>query len=230
MESIEAVHDFLPISGEPLNATTGDRGTELSDQVSSMSAIIPETFQTGDFVAWLRQFECCANANNWDAAAKLRKIPAFLRGPAASFFQRLADAHKDTYAHLVKFLRDCLCPVVDRERFYAEFESRHLRPNEDPSLFLWALEDILAKADPYLSDAAKQALLGRQFLRGLPDDIKLCLLEHDPPPSFLPWLSLFSAFKLFMRQTMQDVQSTMSSPQRLLLMLPRTPSVHLSSS
>ena len=182
MESIEAVHDFLPISGEPLNATTGDRGTELSDQVSSMSAIIPETFQTGDFVAWLRQFECCANANNWDAAAKLRKIPAFLRGPAAAFIQRLADAQKDTYAHLVKFLRDCLCPVVDRERFYAEFESRHLRPNEDPSLFLWALEDILAKADPYLSDAAKQALLGRQFLRGLPDDIKLSLLEHDPSP------------------------------------------------
>ena len=182
LESIEAESDFLSLSGEPLNATTGDRGTELSDQVPSMSAIIPETFQTGDFVAWLRQFECSANANNWDAAAKLRKLPAFLRGPAAAFFHSLADDQKDTYAHLVKFLRDRLCPVVDRERFYAEFESRHLRPNEDPSLFLWALEDILAKADPDLSDAAKQALLGRQFLRGLPDDIKLRLLEHDPTP------------------------------------------------
>ena len=66
LESIAAESDFLSLSGEPLNATTGDRGTELSDQVPSMSAIIPETFQTGDFVAWLRQFECCANANNWD--------------------------------------------------------------------------------------------------------------------------------------------------------------------
>ena len=143
------------LSGEPLNVKPCDRRTELSDQVSSMSAIIPETFQTGDFVAWLRQFECCANANNWDAAAKLRKLPAFLCGPVAAYFHSLADAQKDTYAYLLAFLRDCLCPVVDRERFYAEFESRHLRPNEDPSLFPWALEDILSKADPDLSDVAK---------------------------------------------------------------------------
>jgi len=184
----------LSLSGEPLNATFGDRGTELSDQVSSMSAIIPETFQTGDFVAWLRQFECCANANNWDAAAKLRKLPAFLRGPAAAYFHSLADAQKDTYAHLVKFLRDRLCPVVDCERLYAEFESRHLRPNEDPSLFLWALEDILSKADPYLSDAAKQALLGRQFLRGLPNEIKLRLLEHDPTPKLTSMVEFVQRF------------------------------------
>jgi len=51
-------------------------------------------FQTGDFVAWLRQFECSANANTWDAAAKFRKLPAFLRGPAASYFHSLEDAQK----------------------------------------------------------------------------------------------------------------------------------------
>ena len=113
-----------------------------------------------------------ANANNWDAAAKLRKLPAFLRGPAAAYFHSLSDAQKDIYAHLIKFLRDRLCPVVDRERFYAEFESRHLRPNEDTSFFLWALEDTLSKADPDLSDTAKQALLGRQFLQSLPNEVK----------------------------------------------------------
>ena len=158
-----------------------------------MSAIMPETFQTGDFVAWPRQFECCASANNWDAAAKLRELPAFLRGPAAAYFHSLADAQKDTYTHLVKFLPDRLRPVVDRERFYAEFESRHLRPNKDLLLFLWALEDILAKADPDLSDAAKQALLGRQFLRGLPNDIKLRLLEHDPTPYMVEFVQRFQA-------------------------------------
>ena len=159
-----------------------------------MSANIPETFQTGDFVAWLCQFECCANANNWDAAAKLRKLTAFLRGPATAYFHSLADVQKDTYAHLVKFLRDRLCPVVDRERFYAEVESRHLRPNEDPSLFLGALEDILSKADPDLSDAAKQALLGRQFLRGLPNEIKLHLLEHDPTPKLTSMVEFVQGF------------------------------------
>ena len=184
-----------------------------------MSAIIPETFQTSDFVAWLCHFECCTNTNNWDAAAKLRKLPAFLRGPAAAYFQSLADVQKDTYAHLVKFLRDRLCPVVDRERFYAEFESRHLRPNEDPSLFLWALEDILLKADPDLNDAAKQALLGRQFLRGLPKEMKLRLLEHDPSPSSRPWLNSCNAFMQFMSQTTKDVQS-FSKSQIICTLIP----------
>ena len=139
LESIEAVNDFLSLYGEPLNATTGDRGIELSYQVSSMSAIIPETFQTGDFVAWLHQFECCANANNWDAAAKLRKLPAFLRGPAAAFFHSLADAQKDTYAHVVKFLHDRLCPLVDHKRFNAEFESATFVRTKIPRFFFLPL-------------------------------------------------------------------------------------------
>ena len=32
---------------------------------------------------------------------KLRKLPVFLRGPAAAYFHSLADAPKDTYVHLI---------------------------------------------------------------------------------------------------------------------------------
>ena len=62
------------------------------------------------------------------------------------------------------------------------------------SLFLWALEDILSKANPDLSDAAKQALLGRQFLRGLPNEIKLLLLEHGPTPKLTSMVEFVQSF------------------------------------
>ena len=166
--------------------------------MSSLS-VLPEKFESGDFVSWLRQFECCATANGWADADKLKKLPAFLRGPAAAYFHSLPENHKDTYANLAKYLRIVLCPAVDRERFYADFESRRLRPDEDPSLFLWALEDMLSKADPSLKDDAKEALLSRQFLRGLPKDLKLRLFEHDPTPTLNSMVEFVQRFRAIHR-------------------------------
>ena len=147
------------------------------------SSITPEKFESGDIVSWLRQFECCASANNWHENKKLAVLPAFLRGPAATYYHALADDKKNTYANLTKSLREALCPAVDREKHFAAFEQRILRPHEDPSLFLWDLTDTLTKADPALKDDARDALLSRQFMRGLPADLRLKLLEHNPTPS-----------------------------------------------
>ena len=149
----------------------------------STISVVPEKFETGDFAAWLRNFECCATANGWKDDDKLKKLPAFLRGPASSYYFSLAAEHKDTYAHLITQLKKVLCPVVARERYFAEFEHRCLRPNEDPSLFLWDLREVLLKADPDLSEDAQTALLSRQFMKGLTDDLRLRLLEHDPTPT-----------------------------------------------
>ena len=151
--------------------------------MSTTIAVVPEKFETGDFAAWLRNFECCAIANGWKEEEKLKKLPAFLRGQASSYYFSLAAEHKDTYGHLTTQLRKVLCPIVARERYFAEFEHRCLRPNEDPSLFLWDLREILRKADPDLSEDAQTALLSRQFMKGLTDDLRLRLLEHDPTPS-----------------------------------------------
>ena len=115
-----------------------------------MDTIIPEKFHSGDFPGWLRDFECCATANGWSIKDKLQKMPAFLRGHAASYFHSLEPAHKDTYAHPTAALRTFFSPSVAREQHYSKFDQRTLRPNEDPSLFLWDLRKMLEKADPNL--------------------------------------------------------------------------------
>eukprot|EP00794_Sanderia_malayensis_P019333 gene19333-biopygen16220 len=142
-------------------------------------SIIPEKFESGDFVAWLRNFECCASANGWKDEDKLKKLPAFLKGPAAAHFHGLVAEQKESYATLLAHLKKALCPVVNRELFYAEFDCRKLRPTEDPNLLLWDFEDLLRKAEPDLSDDARAALLARQFMKSLPHDIRLRLLEGN---------------------------------------------------
>ena len=146
------------------------------------SSVVPDRFEGGDFDQWLHHFDRCAVANGWANAARLIRLPAFLKGPAATFYESLAEESKDTYAHLTESLRTCFKPSVNRESYYEEFYSQALRPSENPSLFLWRLQELLRTAEPDLSDDTFNALLRRQFMHGLPRDLKLKLLESDPTP------------------------------------------------
>ena len=128
------------------------------------------------------QFDTCAAANNWNNAQKLKKLPVFLRGRAATHFYALTKDQKSDYDTLAVNLKDSLCPQVEREKHFAEFEQRKLRPGEDPAVYNWELQQLLRKANPTFPGEASTALLERQFMKGLPPQIKLKLLEHDPVP------------------------------------------------
>ena len=143
---------------------------------------MPERFSGGDFTAWLRHFDRCSAANAWDEETRLAKLPAFLNGPTAAYFDSLTEEEKDTLPTLLASLRRCFVPIADREKFYREFDQLALRPSEDPSLFLWRLKELLRNAEPDLSDDAFDALLRRQFMKGLPFQIRMKLLESDPTP------------------------------------------------
>ena len=65
---------------------------------------------------------------------KMKKLPAFLRGPIAAYFHGLPAALKNISEHLTAALKIALCPTVNRKQFYADFESHVLRLDEDPSL------------------------------------------------------------------------------------------------
>lgn len=119
------------------------------------------------------------STDGWKAEDKIKKLPAFLRGLAASHFYAIQEDDRKTYVDASKGLKEALCPEASRENYFAEFESRMLRPGEDPSVFKWELEQILLKAQPTIDASAKTALLTRQFMRGLPKQMKIKLLEYD---------------------------------------------------
>ena len=155
------------------------------------STIRHEKFDSGDIVTCFREFECCATTNNWNEEKRLRVLPAFLRGPAATYFHALPNQAKDSYQHLKESLQASFCHIVDNERNFSEFEGRRLKPGEDPTIFLWNLKELLSKADPSLQENAREALLSRQFMRGLPEGMRLKLLEVNPTP-FLEEMEKFA--------------------------------------
>ncbi len=167
----------------------GDRSTGMP------SFIVPERFSSGDFCCWLRHFKRCAQANEWDDATQLLKLPAFLQGPAATYFDSLPDGDKVSLDRLATSLQRSFSPATDRERYYREFEDQRLRPAEDPNLFLWRLKECLRNAEPDLSATAFDALLRRQFLKGLPGDMQLKMLEHDPTPTLAVMTSFAQRFR-----------------------------------
>ena len=151
-----------------------------------MAAILPGKFDDDDFDAWLREFDACAAANGWKVTEhtddKILKLPAFLRGRAACNFYAIPEGERRTYNDAVKSMRQALCLQAKRENFFAEFEQRKLRPEEDSSVYKWELENILSKADPSFSNDAKTALLTRQFSKSLPTTLKLKMLDNNPAP------------------------------------------------
>ncbi len=132
------------------------------------TSILSSKFDGDDIVVWLREFDACAFANGWKDEDKIKKLPAFLRGRAATHFYATPVAERATYDATTKKLKQALCPPVERENYYAKFGTRMLRTGEDPSVYKWELEQLLEKADPNLAVEAKSALLSRQFMRGLP--------------------------------------------------------------
>ena len=116
-------------------------------------------------------------------------MPAFLRSVAATHFYALSSDQKDSYDTLVRNLKAGLCPAVCREMFYADFSDRFLHDKEDPTVFLQSLRELLEKVYPNLSIDAKEALLARQFLKGLPLSMRLKFLEHNPTPQLAEMLS-----------------------------------------
>ena len=86
-------------------------------------------------------------------------------------------------ATFMLFIRDSCGRIkeisANRENFYAELECRNLRSGEDPAIFKWELENLLAKADPSLPADAKKALIARQ-MRCLTRTLQFKLLEHKP--------------------------------------------------
>ena len=93
-----------------------------------------------------------------------------------------------------------MCPTAQRDIFYAEFEERTLRPGEDPAVYKWDLEQKLLEADPLLDGQAKEALLLHQFMRGLPRNLKIRILENNPIPTLANKIAFVQRYRAIQGQ------------------------------
>ena len=144
--NIKTIYSFKSVESELANdkhcctlfVTSLGHATNFGDRVKRVdnmaSYIFPESFTEGNFGAWLKHFEWCATANSWDAEMRVSMLPAFLQGPAATYFESLTEDQKATYDDPVASRKECLCPDVNRKFYCREFEDATFRPSEDPTL------------------------------------------------------------------------------------------------
>ena len=82
-----------------------------------------------------------------------------------------------------------------------------LRAGEDQM----GIGQILLKAQPTIDHAAKTALLTRQFMRGLPRNMKIKLLEHDPVPNLQKMLSFVQRYGAIQDYSSDSCNATTAS-------------------
>ena len=188
-----------------------------------MSNILRGKFDgSSDLAAWLREFNACCDANGWKEDDKIKKLPAFLRGPAATHFYAMSEEERKEYKSAVKGLTEALCPTANREVYYREFESRLLRPGEDLAVYKWELEQNLEKADPSLDRPAKEVLLTRQFIRGLHNNMKIKLLQDDPTPNLERMPSFVRRYRAVQGHISEQQVSINAPPTHLVSQCNRT--------
>ena len=61
-------------------------------------------------MVWLREFDACTEANGWKAEDKIKKLPAFLRGQAASHFYAVSEDDRKSYDDASKGLKETFLP------------------------------------------------------------------------------------------------------------------------
>ena len=83
-----------------------------------MTSILPRKFDSSsDLATWLREFDACLLANDWKEEEKIKKLPAFLRGPAAS----LSTRYLQTTERPIKMQSKCSlvpCALQSNERIF----------------------------------------------------------------------------------------------------------------
>ena len=139
----------------------------MNNNVSVELLIYNGTTSAKDF---RQRFELQALFQGWDAAKQLTSLPLFLSGKAERAYNAIAT--KTDIADVLTALVAALAPSQDI-LLYAFYE-RKLRPGEKVSNFALALQELLIKGMPTISDAQRLPMLRAQLCLSLNEN--LCAL------------------------------------------------------
>ena len=159
-------------------AVQGVRDIVQVVRAQTASQAIPSRFEDGNIVEWLDTFEVCAVANQWDDAARLRRLPTFLGGRAFAVFRRLGDGRRDTIAHLRQAVIETFLPAEERGARYQEFDTCSMNASESVDKFVYRLEQLLAMAIAALDGEGPEAILKQHFIKGMEPDVRRRLYEN----------------------------------------------------
>ena len=92
---------------------------------------LPEPLQDDNARSWFKRFEVCCDANGWNEAKRLVRLPTLLKGRAWAIYEVLTEAQTDTYDHVKEALLSQLSPNTDEDRACAREQLAQRKLHED---------------------------------------------------------------------------------------------------
>ncbi|CAG8732477.1 20124_t:CDS:2, partial [Rhizophagus irregularis] len=155
-----------------LNATVAVNNNALQNRNHNVVQV--PTFNGGnqDPITWLNEFNATATANGWNDARKLQVVPAYLKGPAAVWYQAAvlapinawaaaANANNFQHAFLTQFRTAAMVKM-----WATELDQRQQQPNESVDEYASSIQELYQR----VNDAAfayPDNLQARKFVSGL---------------------------------------------------------------
>ena len=154
-----------------LNATV----TANNNVLQNRGQVVPiPTFSGGnqDPVTWLNEFNLACAANGWNVARKLQVVPAYLKGPAATWYQIAAGAPINAWAVAANnnnfehaFLTRFRTPAMV-EMWDTELEQRQQQPGESVDEYASSIQELYQRVNDAVF-AYPDNLQARKFISGL---------------------------------------------------------------
>eukprot|EP00794_Sanderia_malayensis_P013535 gene13535-biopygen10802 len=131
-----------------------------------------------DVEKWLKSFERVTKANNWSPRRQRDIIPAFLREPAAEFYDEL---HDDTDLDDLKTaLIQQFMPKEARRFYYADLYGRKQGESESAADFGREIQQLVRRAHSEVPGEHQDTLMREHFVNGLRPELKRIVLISDP--------------------------------------------------
>lgn len=163
-----------------LNATVAANNNALQNRNHNVAQV--PTFNGGnqDPITWLNEFNATATANGWNDARKLQVVPAYLKGPAAVWYQAAvlapinawaaaANVNNFEHAFLTRFRTAAMV-----EMWATELDQRQQQPNESVDEYASSIQELYQR----VNDAAfayPDNLQARKFVSGLQPELYMAV-------------------------------------------------------
>lgn len=194
--AIQALQQALPGLGNTLQATTAAIGNNTNAlgavPAGEQKIVSVPVFKGGDQdpVSWLEDFTRACNANGIQDARKLQVVPAYLRGPASTWWttnQALPNNHQDRITawsgnnNNTDFIANF--PTAFRtetlvEIWTTELENRRQQPGESVDDYASALRELYRRVETNAFNYP-DAIKARRFVNGLLPDLYVTVKPHN---------------------------------------------------
>ena len=134
----------------------------------------PRPFSDGVYAQWIRRFEICSDANKWDNATALVRLPDLLQVRAFSVFEKLdlSQYQLKSYSTVKAGLLNVFEPNTEERYARCHLQQRQLGKSEDVDIYVYQLERLLDHACPGIDTKVRDRELLNRLMDGLLNEIR----------------------------------------------------------